>query len=83
MMISPECFIMKYENKSYRELIKVRDKLIREIRHFEKCGDEISEEIICYPSPETVYRCNLEYLPKLCELISKKYNERYIQNNMD
>lgn len=27
---------------------------------------------------EVIYQCNLEYLGKLCELISKKYNREFV-----
>ena len=77
MMISPDCFIEQYSNKSYAELLTVRDKLFNDIRAFEK-HDYETEEILTHPSPEVVYQCNLEYLGKLCELISKKYNQEYI-----
>lgn len=36
MMISRESFISEYINKSYKDLLSVKDKLIREIRYFEK-----------------------------------------------
>ena len=74
MMISPECFISRYINNSYAELLSVRDELIDEICGFEKHKDEV-KEIIIHPSPEVVYQCNLLYMAKLCELISEKYNK--------
>ncbi len=77
MMISPESFIEQYNNKSYSELLLVRDKLLDDIRIFEKHG-YCPEEVIVNPSPEVIYQCNLEYLGKLCELISKKYNQEYV-----
>lgn len=36
MMISPECFIAEYQDMPYEKLLKVRDELIRTIRHLEK-----------------------------------------------
>ncbi len=77
MMISPEGFILEYLDRSYAELLKVRDKLIVEIRDFEKHKDEPGE-IIMTPSPEVVYQCNLKYLSKICELISQKYNQEFV-----
>jgi hypothetical protein len=74
MMISPEGFISEYIDKSYRELLPVRDRLIREIRHYEKHNDDIADYIMS-PSPEVVYSCNLLYLAKLCDLIAKKFNQ--------
>lgn len=77
MMISPEGFIQEYLDRSYIELLKVRDKLIVEIRDFEKNKGEPGE-IIMNPSPEVVYQCNLNYLSKICELISQKYNKEFV-----
>lgn len=73
MMISPETFIEEYKDKSYIELIKVRDELLEEIRRFENKGQD-SMGFMISPSPEVRYQCNLLYLGKLCELISEKYN---------
>lgn len=80
MMISPEVFIKEYEEKSYKELLAVRDGLLESIKAFEERGADAKESGIC-PSPEVVYQCNLEYLGKLCELISQKYNEEFVWNN--
>lgn len=77
MMISPEGFIQKHIDKPYEELLCVRDELIAEIRDFEKCKVK-STEIIMSPSPEVIYQCNLEYLGRLCELISEKYNSNFV-----
>ncbi|MBE6027509.1 MAG: hypothetical protein E7227_02750 [Clostridiales bacterium] len=74
MMISPEGFIEEYKNKSYIELVKVRDELLKEIRGFEKDKGQDGMGIMISPSPEVRYQCNLLYLGKLCELISEKYN---------
>ena len=77
MMISPQSYIDELEDKSYEELIKKRDKLIRQIRHFEKHHEEImnSEKIYIYPSPDVAYQMNLEYLGALCVLISNKHGK--------
>jgi hypothetical protein len=82
MMLSPEVFIVEYIDKSYSELISVRDELIVEIRNFEEHKNDIQGGIIC-PSPKVVYQCNLEYLAKLCELISEKYNKEYVLGDKD
>lgn len=78
-MISPQGYVDELENESYEELIKERDKLIREIRYFEKHREEImnnDENYIC-PSPDVVYQWNLDVLGSLCVLISDKFNEKY------
>lgn len=74
MLISPEIYLEQSIEKSYDDLIKVRDKLIREIRKFEKGGDNFSL-IHIDPSPEVFYQMNLLYLAKICELISIKYRD--------
>jgi len=82
MMISPEGFIQEYLDRSYIELLKVRDKLIVEIRYFEKHKSE-PDELIIDPSPEVVYQCNLNYLSKICELISQKYNQEFVWGEVE
>ncbi len=75
MMISPEGFIEMNKDKNYKELIKVRDELISDIRSFEADPDQNG---FIDPSPEVVYQMNLQYLGKLCELIAEKYNQEYV-----
>ena len=71
MMISPEIFIAKYADRSYSELISIRDELINRIYRFEKQKVKTLNEIIIHRSPEVIYQCNLLYLAKLCALISE------------
>lgn len=80
MMISPENFIEIHKNKSYKELLAVRDELLSEIQHFESDTERQGEEWMRAPSPVVVYQCNLEYLGSLCQLISQRYNQDYEQN---
>ncbi|MCR4880785.1 MAG: hypothetical protein K6A44_02385 [bacterium] len=83
MMISPQAYVDELENETYEKLIKERDKLIRDVRYFEKHREEIMNndtERIC-PSPDVVYQMNLEYLGALCMQISKKFNEKYEQED--
>ena len=65
------------KNKSYKELLPVRDELMQEIWTFENHSYD-SELIMMHPSPEVVYQCNLEYLGELCKLIADKYNQEYV-----
>ena len=76
MLTSPQSYIEELKNEPYEKLIKVRDKLIREIRHFEKHQEEMmnEEEMLC-PSPEVVYVWNLQALGHLCALMSERFNE--------
>lgn len=75
MMISPEAFVFENQDKTYQELIKERDKIIRELRKYEK-GDVTIQEMLTTPSAHTRYICNLEYLSALCPLIAEKFNEK-------
>ncbi len=78
-MISPYSYIEEIKDKSYKELLKERTKLLKEIIDFEKSLNKPVDadfEIMC-PSPEVVYQYNLEYLSKLCNLIAEKYNYEY------
>lgn len=77
MMISPNGFVEELKDKPYKELLKERDKLIRQIRAFEKDKVPESEYSIC-PSSEVVYQMNLQYLGELCNLIAEKYNKEYV-----
>ncbi len=80
MMISPESYIDELKNKTYKELIEEKNKLLKEISDFEnnKIADE---EYNINPSPDVIYQCNLLYLSKLCELIADKFNKEYEWNN--
>ena len=77
MMISPNGFIEQHKDKSYEELLPVRDRLIRQIRYYEKHADELRLDAT-NPSPEVVYQCNLKYLAKLSDLIAEKYNKEIV-----
>lgn len=75
MMIDPTTFRKALENAPLDKIIKERDKLIREIRRYEK--GKIPEEDYCRdPSPEVVYRMNNAYLAELCYLIVEKDKEK-------
>lgn len=73
-MIDPKTFRNMLENESLDKIIKERDKLIREIRRFEK--NKIPDEnYLIDPSPETIYMCNQLYLAELCYLVYEKKSE--------
>ncbi len=74
-MIHPKEFKKAYENATMKEIIKERDKIIREIRRYEK-GKIPEEEYCMIPSPEVVYRMNNTYLSELCYLIIEKDKEK-------
>lgn len=78
MMICPETYIESLKDYSFEELIKERDRLIRDIKRYErleKKGDRTGEEWMYRPSPEVVYQMNLDYLSALLKLIKEKYNK--------
>ena len=79
--MSPESYINNLKNKSYEELIKVRDRLIREIRYFEKHREEImNSELIC-SSPDWHYCWNLNALGSLFKLLADKWLEEDNEDN--
>ena len=82
MMISPEMFVAEYQDKKYKDLIPVRDELIKDIREFETQTYDPKMNAIC-PSPDVMYQMHLQYVGKLCELISEKYNKEYIWGEED
>lgn len=74
MMIDPISFRKALEDVSLDKIIKERDKIIREIRRYEK-GKIPEEDYGMSPSPETVYMMNNLYLAELCNLINEKNKE--------
>lgn len=72
MMISPEAFISMQKDKSYEELIEIRDEFIEDIKDFEENPDQTT---FMHPSPDVIYQMNLLYLAKLCEFMSEKYRD--------
>ena len=84
MMTAPETYIDNLKDKSYEELLKVRDELIVDILYFENhLEEQMANEIYICPSPSLVYQWNLETLGKLLKLISKKFDEKYEQDEED
>ncbi|MBE6509632.1 MAG: hypothetical protein E7Z77_09535 [Methanobrevibacter sp.] len=75
MMVDPVSFRKALENATLKEIIKERDKLIREIRRYEK-GKILEEECWASPSPEMIYFMNNLYLAELCYLINEKDEEK-------
>ena len=65
-MISPESYAMMCKEMSLKELVKDRDRLLRDIRAYER-GKGSEEGWSMEPSPDLIYHCNLLYLAKLCE----------------
>ncbi|MGI6256627.1 MAG: hypothetical protein ACOYJU_00950 [Anaerovoracaceae bacterium] len=78
MMISPDSFKELNKDKTYSELLEVRNELLAEIKSFEEDDRKSDELIEISPSPEVVYQCNLLYLAKVAELLSEKYNQEVV-----
>lgn len=71
-MITHKYLIDEIKGKTYTELIAVRDELIIEVKAFEEYNSAaVQESGKAFSDRE--YQCKLEYLGKICELISKKY----------
>jgi hypothetical protein len=75
MMRSPESYVDDLKDKPYEDLIKEKDKLIKNIQRFE--NNQIADlEFYINPSPEVIYQCNLLYLSELCKLVHDKFNKK-------
>ena len=81
-MISPEVFVEQHKNKPYSELVKIRNKILREIYDFENHSYDL-EQTLVQPSPEVMYRYNLKYLGKICEVISEKYGKEIMNEEQE
>ena len=74
MMIDPEIFKESLRDESLTEVIKVRDRLIKQIQEYEREGPA-ETDISVDPGPDVVYYCNLSYLSEICDLIQEKLHE--------
>ncbi|WP_347561832.1 DUF3781 domain-containing protein [Clostridium sp. E02] len=83
MIINPKEYVEMLEDKTYCNLLKVRDSLLKEIRKFEKYKDKdrIGDQRMSTPSPEATYHMNLQYLGKICEMIAEVYIPHCIEGN--
>ena len=75
MMIIPDYYVKTLKNKSYKQLLIERNKLLNDIYSFEnESNNNMIDKQIFSPSPDVIYQMKLNYLAKICELIAKKYN---------
>ena len=77
MMMSPECFKEQNKDKTLKELVNERNKLIEKLNEYEEenilnAPQHKFIEIIINPSPEVRYSCYNEYLKEITDLIIKK-----------
>lgn len=76
MMISPESYMESIKDFDFEQLVKERNKLIKELRRFEKKNDTENMLMMVHPSPKVVYYWTNEYLIKVTELINIKFREK-------
>ena len=73
MIISPIVYNELHKNDSLEDLIKERKYLIKAIEEFENNKDDLMKDNIIKPTPDMIYKMNLEYLSHLCFLIELQY----------
>ena len=77
-MMPAEVYIEELQDKTYKELIEIRDNLLIEIKDFEKHIDEImAQEPYIFPSSDVIYQQNLALLALLFNLLKEKFNNEY------
>lgn len=84
MMISPQSYIKQFENASYIDFIKERDRLVSYLRNYELSeitGHRTGKDWAKNPSPGVRYQCYFWYLSALCEVMQKRYNKEYVWGN--
>lgn len=82
-MINPKGYEEMLEDKTYCNLLKVRDSLIIKIRKFEKDKKRLDDKGRVHPSPESSYQMNLQYLGKICEKIAEVYYPNCVVCNIE
>lgn len=75
MMISSESYMETIKDLNFEQLVKERNKLIKELHRFEKKIYDVDMEVVIHPSPDVVYQCNNQYLIKVTELINIRFRE--------
>ena len=75
MKITQEEFIEANKEKSYEELLAIRDELITVVHNFEADTEQDPEDVLTYPLPDGNYYCKMKLLGSLCNLIAEKYGE--------
>lgn len=80
MRISPEAFVKNNRDRSYEELLSVRDELISVIQKFEAEAEHDPEDVLVKPLEDDNYYCNMLLLGGLCNLIAEKFGEKSTQD---
>lgn len=77
-MISPKSYIEELQDKTYKEILDVRDEMFNEIKYFEENINEImSKKTHLHPSPDIIYQWNLWTIGLIFKLLQEKFNEEY------
>ncbi|MCR4722258.1 MAG: hypothetical protein K5629_00550 [Eubacteriales bacterium] len=77
MMISPKTYVEELKDTDFKTLIEERNQLMEAIEEFEEVamsGERTGEGWTIMPSPDVIYKMNLQYLAELCILMCEKYN---------
>lgn len=69
------------KNKSYDQLLVIRQSLLNAIYAFEtaKPKDTPESNMSIWLTEEVVYQSDLKYLAKVCELIAKKHEQELLK----
>ena len=81
MMIVPTTLRERYEQLSYLDMMKERDRLVSWMQQFETnemAGDRSDPEWQYRPGPDVRYLAELENLMMLSGIMYKKYSEEYV-----
>jgi hypothetical protein len=76
MMISPESYREAQQEKSYEDLLRIREELLEEVHAYENHTALNSGDYDVDPDPDVIYQMNLLYLGEVCRLLSVKVQER-------
>lgn len=81
MMVSPEYFKEQNKDKTLKELVMVRNQLLDSIKDYENRkilnkSNELTQDDLVKPSPETRYNLNNQYLKEITDLIGQKFREK-------
>ena len=89
-LISPDEFANMHRDMSIEEIARVRDGLMRDIRHYEKLKRSSKAEDIleltqmesCHPvnfPPSMQYEHDLSCLSAICGLMAEKWDEQLLE----
>lgn len=77
MMLSPDAYLLEYENASYFELLKLKNELVQCITDFENDCDMEHPAWNMNPSPDVGYQWNLEVLSGVASMLHEAFNREY------